>query len=107
MQRRINYKNERERMIMKKWNKLTAVFAGIAVCFSLIGIPTGVQAQEDNNTVKASQPAVRQEQQTEENRLNYLCQMRESWMQIRSERRHPIMIWCIRRRRMESILSIR
>lgn len=51
---------------MKKWNKLTAVFAGIAVCFSLIGIPTGVQAQEDNNTVKASQPAVRQGQQTEE-----------------------------------------
>lgn len=29
---------------MKKWNKLTAVFAGIAVCLSLIGIPTGVQA---------------------------------------------------------------
>ena len=38
---------------MKKWNKLTAVFAGIAVCLSLIGIPTGVQAQADNNTAKA------------------------------------------------------
>lgn len=51
---------------MKKWNKLTAVFAGIAVCLSLIGSPTGVQAQADNNTAKASQPAVRTGQQTEE-----------------------------------------
>lgn len=51
---------------MKKWNKLTAAFAGIAVCLSLIGIPTGVQAQADNNTAKASQPAVRTGQQTEE-----------------------------------------
>lgn len=42
---------------MKKWNKLTAAFAGIAVCLSLIGIPTEVQAQADNNTAKASQPA--------------------------------------------------
>ncbi len=34
---------------MKKWNKLTAAFAGIAVGLSLLGTPVGVQAQEDTD----------------------------------------------------------
>ena len=40
--------DRRERVIMKKWRKLTVVLAGIATCVGLIGSSAMVQAKEDS-----------------------------------------------------------